>query len=61
MDSTSITNQMKRYILSDKKIRDTGIDYVCTGHCTEKHAYEILKEELGDRLEKMMVGLKKEF
>ena len=37
------------------------IDYVCTGHCTEKHAYEILKEELGDRLEKMMVGLKKEF
>lgn len=47
--------------LVGKKIRDTGIDYVCTGHCTEKHAYEILKEELGDRLEKMMVGLKKEF
>lgn len=47
--------------LVGKKIRETGIDYVCTGHCTEKHAYEILKEELGDRLEQMKVALKKEF
>ncbi len=38
------------------KIRETGIEYVCTGHCTKEHAFKILKEELGDRLESMEVG-----
>jgi 7,8-dihydropterin-6-yl-methyl-4-(beta-D-ribofuranosyl)aminobenzene 5'-phosphate synthase len=41
-----------------RQIKDTGIDYVCTGHCTEKKAYKILKEELGDRLEQLRVGLR---
>lgn len=40
-----------------KEIKRTGIDYVCTGHCTKTRAYEILKEELGDQLEHLFVGL----
>lgn len=43
------------------KICDTGIEYVCTGHCTKNRAYEILKEELGDRVEQMCVGFQVEF
>lgn len=53
---------------SEKEIRsvagailDTGIDFVCTGHCTGKRAYEIMKEELGDRIELLHVGLELEF
>ena len=43
------------------KIRDTGIEYVCTGHCTKNRAYGILKEELGDMAEQMSVGFRVEF
>ena len=43
------------------KIKDTGIDYVCTGHCTKGRAYGILKEELGDKIEQMKVGYQMEF
>ncbi|MCR4807096.1 MAG: hypothetical protein K5857_05420 [Lachnospiraceae bacterium] len=42
-------------------IADTGIEYVCTGHCTRERAYRILKEELGNRIEQFKVGLVKEF
>lgn len=38
------------------KIRDTGIEYVCTGHCTKDRAFGILKEELGDMVEQMRSG-----
>ena len=38
------------------KIRDTGIEYVCTGHCTKDRAFVILKQELGDMVEQMQVG-----
>lgn len=38
------------------KIRKTGIEYVCTGHCTKDRAFGILKEELGDIVEQMRVG-----
>ncbi len=37
-------------------IRSTGIEYVCTGHCTKNRAYKILKEELGDIVNQMRVG-----
>ncbi len=40
-----------------KKIKESGIDYVCTGHCTEKRAYGILKEELGEKIDQMSVAL----
>jgi 7,8-dihydropterin-6-yl-methyl-4-(beta-D-ribofuranosyl)aminobenzene 5'-phosphate synthase len=38
------------------KIRETGIEYVCTGHCTKDRAFHILKDELGDMIEQMKVG-----
>ncbi len=44
-----------------KKIQDTGIDFVCTGHCTKERAYRIMKEELGDKLEQLKVGLNMKF
>lgn len=39
-----------------KQINNTGIDYVLTGHCTKDRAYNILKKELGDKLNKLHVG-----
>ena len=42
-------------------IKRTGIDYVCTGHCTKDAAYEIMKKELGSRLEQLKAGLVIEF
>ena len=41
-----------------EKIKNTGIDYICTGHCTKNRAYSILKKDLGDKLEQMKVGYK---
>ena len=38
------------------RIRETGIELVCTGHCTKQRAFEILKEELGDAACQMRVG-----
>lgn len=44
-----------------KKVNETGIEYVCTGHCTKEHGFEILKEELGDKAQQMRVGFSMEF
>lgn len=44
-----------------RKIKDTGIKYVYTGHCTGQKSYEILKEELGDMVRQLKVGLVMEF
>ncbi|MGN1442537.1 MAG: MBL fold metallo-hydrolase [Acutalibacteraceae bacterium] len=44
-----------------KKIKETGIEYVCTGHCTKNKAYGILKDELGDILHQLHVNLVMEF
>lgn len=48
---------------SEKEIRNvsrdilkTGIEYVCTGHCTKERAYNIMKKELGDKLHPLRVG-----
>ena len=38
------------------KIRETGIEYICTGHCTKDRAFNILKEELGDIAAQIKVG-----
>lgn len=38
------------------KIKETGIQYICTGHCTGEKAYEIMKEELGDIMHQLRVG-----
>ena len=38
------------------RVRDTGIERICTGHCTGERAMEILKEELGERAEQLYTG-----
>ncbi len=43
------------------KINDSGIDYVCTGHCTGGRAYGLLKNELGDKLNQLKVAYTMEF
>jgi len=40
------------------KIKETGVEFICTGHCTKNRAYGILKEELGDMAVQMKVGYK---
>ena len=44
-----------------EKIKETGIDFVCTGHCTQARAYNVLKETLGDNLCQLRVGLEMVF
>lgn len=44
-----------------ERIRQTGIEYVCTGHCTKERAYEVLLRALGDRLHPLQTGLVMEF
>lgn len=39
------------------KIKETGISYVCTGHCSGMKGYNILHEELGDMVHQLKVGL----
>ncbi len=48
-----------RHVASE--IKKTGIDFVCTGHCTKNRAYRMMKEELGDKLEQLRVGLEMVF
>lgn len=40
-----------------RKIKETGIRHIYTGHCTGKEAYGILKEELGDIVGQLRVGV----
>ena len=44
-----------------KEIQQTGIAYVCTGHCTGEQAYQLLYRELGEKLHPLQVGLVMEF
>ena len=44
-----------------KRIKETGIQYVCTGHCTGERAYAVLKEELGGILHQLQTGMVMEF
>lgn len=39
-----------------RRVRDTGIEAVYTGHCTGNRAYGILEEELGDIVHPLSVG-----
>lgn len=44
-----------------RRMKETGIKRVVTGHCTGEEAFRILKEELGDRVEQMYTGMEIEF
>lgn len=40
-----------------RRVSETGIDKVYTGHCTGAHAMELLCQELGDRVEQIYTGM----
>jgi len=40
-----------------KEIKKTGIEFVCTGHCTIDRAYQVMRSEMGDMVEQLRVGL----
>ena len=42
-------------------LKKAGVKRIITGHCTGDHAFEILKRELGDRVEKMYSGMEIDF
>lgn len=44
-----------------RKIGETGIEFVCTGHCTKERAFEVMKSVLGDKVQLMNVGMRMEF
>lgn len=39
------------------QIKKTGIGHIYTGHCTGDGAFEILKEELGERVQQIYTGM----
>ncbi len=40
-----------------ERIRSTGIEKIYTGHCTGDKAFEILRQELGEKAHQLSVGL----
>ena len=40
-----------------RRLRDTGVQHIITGHCTGQEGFDILKEELGDLVRQTEVGL----
>ena len=50
-------NKTEEYV-SDfaKKLRDTGVEQIWTGHCTGGDAYQILKKELGGMVHQLKAG-----
>lgn len=42
------------------KVKNTNVNYICTGHCTGNSAYHILREELGDIILQFYVGFSME-
>lgn len=43
-----------------ERLRKTGVEHVITGHCTGQRAYEILFQELGDKVQQMYSGMEME-
>lgn len=39
------------------RVKNTGIEHVITGHCTGQRAFEILKQELGEKVQQMYSGM----
>ncbi len=44
-----------------KRLSETGVQKIVTGHCTGEAAFSILKERLGERVQQMSSGLVLEF
>lgn len=44
-----------------KRIKETGVEEIYTGHCTGKRAFAILRDELGTCVHQLSVGLEMSF
>ena len=44
-----------------RKIQDTGIEVIYTGHCTGEKSFHVLEEVLGEQAKQLKVGLTMEF
>ncbi len=44
-----------------KRLKTTGVEKIYTGHCTGAKPFAILKEELGERVDQLRVGIVMEF
>ena len=38
------------------RLAETGVEHVITGHCTGQAAYDILQEELGEKVQQLFAG-----
>lgn len=57
-----LVNKRRKEVLEvGNELKNLGVSYVCTGHCTKGRAYGILKEVLGDNLHQLHVGKIMEF
>ncbi len=55
-------NKPREEVLSlARRIKDTGIQTVYTGHCTGNQAFGILKNVLGEKVQKLKTGLVMDF
>lgn len=55
-------NKTEEYVrIFSKHIRETGVKQIYTGHCTGEEAFRILRDELGDMVKQLRVGLTIEF
>ena len=54
VSNVKITDEEVRAMAA--RIRETGVELVCTGHCTGDRAVEILREELGEKLMEFYSG-----
>lgn len=43
-----------------ERVRSTGIEHIVTGHCTGQRAFNILHEELGEKVQQMYSGMELE-
>ncbi len=39
------------------RLREIGVEQICTGHCTGEKALEILRQELGEKVQALRVGM----
>ena len=44
-----------------KRLEQTGVRHIVTGHCTGQPAFDLLKQSLGDRVQQLHTGLVLEF
>lgn len=55
-------NKSENYVKNfAERVLKTDIRYIYTGHCTGEKAFEILKSELGDKVQQLKAGLVMEF